>query len=122
MCVFFILISFSGCALQINESGEKEREFTQKTKEGIKKNAKQYTEKEFQSANVPLNEFVQISGEIIQSDREKKIEKGDRFLLKSGSSRYQVFNEQDIPIHVGDSVIVYGEYYGFIKAILVEGK
>ncbi|MGM0124581.1 hypothetical protein IGI37_001959 [Enterococcus sp. AZ194] len=115
-------MSVSGCSNQTTQNKELEANFTQKTKQEIKEKARIFTEDEFQSAEVPLNEYVQLSGEIIQSDRETDLVKGDRFILKSGSSRYQVFNEQEEPIQVGDLVTVYGEYYGFIKAIVIEGK
>lgn len=89
---------------------------------GIQQKAQVFTEKEYQSAEVPLHEWVKIEGKIIQSDRQEDIKKGDRFILRSGSSNYHVFNEQTAKIKVGDEVIVYGEYYGFIKGILIERK
>ena len=40
--------------------------------------------------------------------------------LQNGGSQYQVFNEQDLPSRLGEDVVVYGEYYGFIKGSLIE--
>ncbi|WP_181265216.1 hypothetical protein [Enterococcus mundtii] len=109
----------AGC--QVN-SRQQEKDFEDQIKEEIQQKAHVFTEKEYQSAEVPLHQWVKIEGKIIQSDGQKQIEKGDRFILRSGSSDYQVFNEQATTINVGDEVIVYGEYYGFIKGILIERK
>ena len=42
--------------------------------------------------------------------------------MKSGSSKYQVFNEQKKKLKIGDEVTVYGEYYGFLKGTLIESE
>lgn len=96
--------------------------FDNQTREGIKKNANAYSEKEFQDNEVPLHDFVQLTGEITMSEKKSSamIEKGTRFVIQSGDSQYQIFNEQTLPLKVGETVTVYGEYYGFIKAILIE--
>ncbi|MDA9429598.1 hypothetical protein QJ527_08355 [Enterococcus mundtii] len=67
-----------------------------------------------------MHQWVKIEGKIIRSDGQEQIAKGDRFILRSGSSDYQVFNEQATTINVGDEVLVYGEYYGFIKGFFIE--
>lgn len=114
------------CLITLSSCSEKEAstitQFDDKTLVGLKDNAKTYTEEEFQNSEVPLNEFIQISGEIIQSEKtdSEVIDKGTRFVLKSGDSKYQVFNEQMTPLLVGDKVTVYGEYYGIIKGTIIE--
>ena len=81
---------------------------------------KAYSDEELQAGEVPLNEYIQIEGEITKTDGGKKITKGERFVLQSGNSQYQVFNEQEAPLSLGDRVTVYGEYYGIIKRMLIE--
>ncbi|MHA4801792.1 hypothetical protein ACX0E5_16380, partial [Enterococcus faecium] len=76
-----------------------------------------------QNGDVRLNEYISLKGEIVESDsRSSLIKKGDRFILKSGSSKYQVFNEQKKKLKIGDEVTVYGEYYGFLKGTLIESE
>ncbi|MBO1300946.1 MULTISPECIES: hypothetical protein [unclassified Enterococcus] len=112
----------SFCAGCQANNRQQEIAFEDQVKEEIQQKAHVFTEKEYQSGEVPLHVWVKIEGKIIQADRGNEIEKGDRFILRSGSSDYQIFNEQTAKIDVGDEVIVYGEYYGFIKGILIERK
>jgi|SRR5699024_223704 len=119
LLLFVFLLGSTGCS-QTDKTKDKEEQFTATVETNIKKKANKYTEEEFQTADVPLNDFVQLSGEITRSDGEETLKKGDRFILKSGSSNYQIFNEQEYPFSVGNHITVYGEYYGFIKAIAIE--
>lgn len=116
-----LLIIASACSGTQQEEQEKQAAFSKETVENLKAKAEQYSKQEFQEGEVPLNTFVQISGTILKSDSgEKKIKKGDRFILMDGDSRYQVFNEQEDSFEIGEAVTVYGEYYGFLKGILIE--
>jgi|SRR5699024_4116336 len=119
LLLFVLLLGGTGCS-QNDKTQAKEEQFTATVETEIKKKTNKYTEKEFQTADVPLNDFVQLTGEITRSDGDETLKKGDRFILKSGSSNYQIFNEQEYPFSIGDRVTVYGEYYGFIKAIAIE--
>lgn len=120
---FILLIILAGAVLICcvgKKDGGSTHEFNKTSNIKLQTEAKKYSEEELQNGEVPLNEYIQLSGEIIQSDsKTNKIEKGDRFILKSGSSKYQVFNEQPISLEVGEDVTVYGEYYGFIKGIVI---
>ena len=118
--LFCILLNGTACSSS-EETQAKEQDFTTTVETEIKEKAKVYTEVEFQTGDVPLNEFVQLSGQITQTDSKKdSLQNGDRFILHSGSSDYQIFNQQDTAFKVGDMVTVYGEDYGFIKAIVIE--
>ncbi|HAP5023191.1 TPA: hypothetical protein IUY12_001800, partial [Enterococcus faecalis EX166083VC20] len=102
-------------------SGEKE--FDEESLQNLKETAQSYSETELQNGDVRLNEYISLKGEIVESDsRSSLIKKGDRFILKSGSSKYQVFNEQKKKLKIGDEVTVYGEYYGFLKGTLIESE
>lgn len=113
----FLLVS-SGCGG--SKENAQNNQFTNEVTREIRQKAKHYTEQELQNTEVPLHAFIQLEGEIIRSDGGKTILKGDRFILRSGSSNYQIFNEQKEAISIGDQVTVYGEYYGFIKGIIIE--
>ena len=105
-----ILLALTGC-----KSGEKE--FDEESLQNLKETAQSYSETELQNGDVRLNEYI------VESDsRSSLIKKGDRFILKSGSSKYQVFNEQKKKLKIGDEVTVYGEYYGFLKGTLIESE
>ncbi|MGC3695945.1 hypothetical protein ACPTHQ_15615, partial [Enterococcus faecalis] len=75
-----------------------------------------YSETQLQNGDVRLNEYIYLKGEIHESDsRSRLIKKGDRFILKSGSTKYQVFNEHKKKLKIGDEVTVYGENNAFLK-------
>lgn len=113
------LTALSGCSF--SEETERQATFSEEAVEQIKEKAKKYSEEDFKEGLVPLNEFVQLSGTILKSDsQEQTLKKGDRFILVSGESQYQVFNEQENSFEVGEKIVVYGEYYGFLKGILIE--
>lgn len=117
----FLIVNLSACHLSMDTDTTDTDNFSEVTTENLKHYAKKYSEEELQDGSVPLNEYIQISGEIIQSDSKTiEIEKGDRFILMSGQSKYQVFNEQDDVLKIGDLITVYGEYYGFLKGSLIE--
>ncbi|MGX7133042.1 hypothetical protein [Enterococcus songbeiensis] len=121
--LFLLLISFSLLTSCKDNSKEADTQvsFTSEYEQKLKDKAKSYSEEELQSGEVSLNEFIKIHGTVLQSDsKQMKIKKGDRFILKSGTSNYQIFNEQEKPIKIGDRIIVYGEYYGFLKGTLIE--
>lgn len=115
---FLSLLFLTACQKNSNQVTS----FSSQALTSIKGKAKIYSEKELQSGKVPLNDFIKIEGEIIKADRGSKIKKGDRFILHSEGSDYQIFNEQEKKFSIGDEVIVYGEYYGFIKGIVLEDK
>ncbi|MDH6363965.1 hypothetical protein M2139_000950 [Enterococcus sp. PF1-24] len=116
--ILLVFLPFSAC--KQTESKENDN-FSKETIGNLKTNAKEYSEDELQNGEVPLNEYVRLTGEIVESDSSDEIiSKGDRFILKSGDSQYQIFNQQDIPLQIADELTVYGEYYGFIKADLIE--
>lgn len=124
LLIFTFILSaqvLTGCGSGASSEKEKQTDFSSASEQGIKKKAKEYTEEELQNDEVPLNEYIKLTGKIEKSDGEgETLKKGDRFILSSGSSQYQVFNEQEQSFSIGDTVTVYGEYYGFIKAFLIE--
>lgn len=84
------------------------------------KKSKKYTDKQYKNGEVVLHEYVQVQGEIVKIDGEgKRVEKNSRFILKTKDGQYQIINGIDCDFEIGDSVIVYGEYYGFIKAMKI---
>ncbi|BAL62701.1 hypothetical protein QQG09_00120 [Melissococcus plutonius] len=118
----FILVIFlfvGGCTKK--ETEKTTNQFSHETIQRIKKTAKSYSENELQSGQVPLHTYLQLTGKIIKSDsKTATIKREDRFILESGQNHYQVFNEQSMKLKIGDTITVYGEYYGFLKAIFVE--
>lgn len=124
--LFSMILLFSGLLGFLSGCGAEKssnKNFTEETLTALKKKAKLYTEEEFQNGEVPLHDFVQLTGKITKTDgKSSEIQKGDRFILESGKSRYQIFNQQEEIFVVGDEVTVYGEYYGFITASYVEKK
>ena len=115
----FSLLTLGACGNDKPES-ETVNDFSKEAITNLKSQTKAYSDEELQAGEVPLNEYIQIEGEITKTDGGKKITKGDRFVLQSGNSQYQVFNEQETPLSLGDRVTVYGEYYGIIKGMLIE--
>lgn len=119
--ILIIFFSFSVFLVSCSSQKTTTEDFTEETLIALKKKAKSYSNEEFQEGDVPLHEFVQLTGKITQSDGKKDtIEKDDRFVLEVGESRYQIFNQQENSFKIGDEVTVYGEYYGFIKASYIE--
>lgn len=115
----FSLLTLGACGNDKSES-ETVNDFSKEAITNLKSQTKAYSDEALQAGEVPLNEYIQIEGEITKTDGGKKITKGDRFVLQSGNSQYQVFNEQEAPLSLGDWVTVYGEYYGIIKGMLIE--
>ncbi|AIM24548.1 hypothetical protein [Melissococcus plutonius] len=118
----FILVIFlfvGGCTKK--ETEKTTNQFSHETIQRIKKTAKSYSENELQSGQVPLHTYLQLTGKIIKSDsKTATIKREDRFIFESDQNHYQVFNEQSMKLKIGDTITVYGEYYGFLKAIFVE--
>lgn len=115
----FSLLTLGACGTDKSET-DTVNDFSKEAITNLKVQTKAYTDEELQAGEVPLNEYIQIEGEITKTDGGKEIVKGDRFVLQSGDSQYQVFNEQETPLALGDRVTVYGEYYGIIKGMLIE--
>ena len=91
--------------------------------ENIEKKAKIYDDADYKNGDVPQNEYVKLSGKIIKSDGEEGIvEKGNRFILETEGGRYQIVNGVETELKAGDSVDVFGEYYGIIKALRIDEK
>lgn len=89
----------------------------------IEKKAKIYDDADYKNGEVPQNEYVKLSGKIIKSDGEEGIvEKGNRFILETEGGRYQIVNGVETELRTGDSVDVFGEYYGIIKAVRIDEK
>ncbi|EGC70719.1 hypothetical protein NGF69_04995 [Enterococcus casseliflavus] len=97
--------------------------FSQSSEKQLKERALCYSDEDFSQGVVPLHEFVKLSGTIVKSDaKTADIEKGNRFILETAAGQYQVFNEQSQQLKLQEVVTIYGEYYGFIKATLIERK
>ncbi|WP_430611060.1 hypothetical protein [Enterococcus sp. DIV0876] len=113
------VIILSGCNKQ-NEATQV-TEFSQEASIKLKTAASTYTDRAYQDGEVPLNDFIQMTGKITDTDSQsEQIMKGDRFVLQTDSAKYQVFNQQETTLYLEDEVTVYGEYYGFIKGTLIE--
>lgn len=114
---FLVLISLAACSHQKVDKFDKQV----KQSEAIVKNAKTYTDEQYQNGEVALHEDVQIKGKITKTDEQDgQVKKDSRFILKTAASQYQVINGTDSKLQTGDIVTVYGEYYGFIKAMQIE--
>lgn len=116
LAMSLLLLLLAGCNAQQNTKG-----FDTEAMDGLKKNAQVFTKTAIQKDLIPLNSYIKVSGRIEKTDSgAKQIKKGDRFILNDGKNKLQIFNEQSKSFAVGDEVVVYGEYYGFIKGQLIE--
>lgn len=116
------LCSFTGCQSAHSDAKTQERAFDQETLSGLETKAKRYSAAELAQDEVPLHAYIQLEGTITKTDGKKdKLKKGDRFVLTADDQQYQIFNEQDKAFAIGDKVVVYGEYYGFIKGLMIKG-
>lgn len=107
----------------INDNRKQINNFSKKQEEKLKENARSVSEQEWQNDEVPLREMVSLEGTIIKSDRKSgKVENGDRFLLQTQGNVFMIFNDQNQCFRVGERIKVYGEYYGFIKGLLIERR
>lgn len=85
--------------------------------------AKAYTDAQYKNDEVPQHEYVKLTGKISKSDSaDDKVEKNGRFILETTGGRYQIINDANVSFKKGDHVIVYGEYYGFIKAMRIDSE
>jgi outer membrane lipoprotein-sorting protein len=117
--ILVIVLILTGC----EHEDKKTSAFSNEVTEQMKETATSYSDVDFSNGDVPLHETVRLEGTIIKSDsQDNQIEKGHRFILKTEKAQYQVFNEQETTLYLDDSVTVYGEYYGFIKGILIERR
>ncbi|EMF0343150.1 hypothetical protein JXE12_001204 [Enterococcus faecium] len=107
----------------MNDNRKQINNFSKKQEEKLKENARSVSEQEWQNDEVPLREMVSLEGTIIKSDRKSgKVENGDRFLLQTQGNVFMIFNDQNQCFRVGERIKVYGEYYGFIKGMLIERR
>ncbi|MDG4590584.1 hypothetical protein [Enterococcus faecium] len=107
----------------MNDNRKQMNNFSKKQEEKLKENARSVSEQEWQNDEVPLREMVSLEGTIIKSDRKSgKVENGDRFLLQTQGNVFMIFNDQNQCFRVGERIKVYGEYYGFIKGLLIERR
>ncbi|MCC4053915.1 hypothetical protein [Enterococcus faecium] len=107
----------------MNDNRKQINNFSKNQEEKLKENARSVSEQEWQNDEVPLREMVSLEGTIIKSDRKSgKVENGDRFLLQTQGNVFMIFNDQNQCFRVGERIKVYGEYYGFIKGLLIERR
>ncbi|OTN75423.1 hypothetical protein A5886_000493 [Enterococcus sp. 8G7_MSG3316] len=117
--LFVAILILSGCGIQNEET--QVREFSLEATTKLKTAATIYPDRAYQDGEVPLNEWIQMTGKITDTDSQsEEIRKGDRFVLQTDSAKYQIFNQQETTLYLNDEVTVYGEYYGFIKGTLIE--
>lgn len=120
--IVLVIALLAGCSSVNSGISQQEEDFTKNSKVNLKERAVFYSEEALVKDEIPLNSYIRCTGKIMQKDREGTVlEKGDRFILKIGDTKIQVFNEQTEAFAVGDYVNVYGEYYGFLKGELIEG-
>lgn len=76
----------------------------------------------YQTNQVPLNSLVKLSGKITQTDHSdgSSVKRNSRFVLEVDNQRYHIFNESESEFVVADRVTVFGEYYGFIQARIIQ--
>ncbi|MBS7577677.1 MULTISPECIES: hypothetical protein [unclassified Enterococcus] len=120
---FLCLITLTGVLSSCDK--QQVEQFNQDTldENGIVLKAKAYTDEQYKLGEVPLHEFVQIKGEITKTDQKNNlISKNTRFILKTEQGKYQILHGVDEKFKIGDTVTVYGEYYGFIKAMKIEQR
>jgi hypothetical protein len=111
------LVSLTACA------DKKAENFAQQSSQPLSQKAKIYTDEQYQNGEVALHDYVQIQGKISKTDeKDGHIKKDSRFILKTTAGNYQVINATDTSLQTGDTVTVYGEYYGFIKAMQIDSE
>lgn len=117
--VFCLMVMLTSCSPGSSDTLKMDNEIY----ENIEKKAKIYDDADYKNGDVPQNEYVKLSGKIIKSDGEEGIvEKGNRFILETEGGRYQIVNGVETELKAGDSVDVFGEYYGIIKALRIDEK
>ena len=122
MKIFFVfcsMVMLTSCSSGSSDTLKMDNEIY----ENIEKKAKIYDDADYKNGDVPQNDYVKLSGKIIKSDGEEGIvEKGNRFILETEGGRYQIVNGVETELKTGDSVDVFGEYYGIIKALRIDEK
>lgn len=120
--ITFLLILIISVSVLTGCNRKQVEAFNQDTlnENGIVSKAKVYTDAQYQSGDVPLHKFVQLKGKITDTDqKDNLVKKNARFVLKTDKGRYQIINDVEGNYEIGDTVIIYGEYYGFIKAMKI---
>lgn len=119
LLLFVFLVS---CTTFEKEEEKQNKNFSKEIDTSIKRKSRVVSNEELQEGAIPLYEWIFLEGQIIQTDQKNnEITKGTRFILQNEDYQYQVINEQTTSnLNLGDFVCVYGEYYGFIKASLIE--
>ncbi|MHC5249682.1 hypothetical protein [Enterococcus sp. LJL90] len=123
--LFLLFLSgvFFLAACQAGNAAESEtiENFSNNAVSGLKETAKFFSNEDYQAGDVPLNEYIKMNGVITKTDgNPDEIQNGDRLMIENDGVQYQVFNQQATPLKIGDTITVYGEYYGFIKGTLIE--
>lgn len=112
-CLFLLLLG--GCQKAQIEATD------QQVPQQLVKKSVEYSVEQWKDDDIPLNELVKVNGKIEKSDgHSKKVKYQDRFILNFDGYRIQVMNNQKKVFHLGDQVTVYGEYYGFVKAMYIQ--
>ncbi|WP_261805865.1 hypothetical protein [Lapidilactobacillus luobeiensis] len=115
--LLLVCVILVGCTQQTKQTDK----FDQVTSTNIKQFAKHYANSKFTAGEVPINSYVAFTGKITKKDTKGQvIKKSDRFIVKNATAKVQVISSADTQVAVGDRVTVYGEYYGLIKAYVVE--
>ena len=122
---WIIVVLLLPLALLIVGCGQQDQaqaaDFTKKTTTGIRSKAKHYQAKAYQKETIPAHSYVQLVGRVVKTDAAgKNIRLGDRFILQQGRLKVQVFNQAKTTVRLGQTVTVYGEYYGFVKGYVID--
>ncbi|WP_390405732.1 hypothetical protein [Lacticaseibacillus jixiensis] len=108
----------TGCS---HQNQTQAADFTKKTTSGIRSKAKTYSQAAYQSASIPAHSYVRLVGKVVKTDAATaQIRQGDRFVLQRGKLKVQVFHQAQTPVRLGQTVTVYGEYYGFVKGYVID--
>lgn len=90
----------------------------------LKETAIIYEDSAYHLGEIPMGTLIKVSGIISKTDSKEtpNIKKSDRFILElsDGKTKLHIINHSSTEFSLHDTVTVYGEYHGIIKADFVE--
>ncbi|GGI65272.1 hypothetical protein ACFQOY_06335 [Enterococcus alcedinis] len=90
----------------------------------LKEKAVLYEDSAYHAEEIPMRTLIKATGVITKTDGKNSpsIQKADRFVLElaDGQTRLHIINQSTTDFSLHNTVTIYGEYNGIIKADLVE--
>lgn len=98
--------------------------YTESYLASLKEAAVLYDDTDYHAGEIPMRTVIKATGVITKTDGKNSpsIKKSDRFILElsDGQTKLHIINQSATDFSLHDTVTIYGEYNGIIKADLVE--